>query len=87
MNRPGPSPRDLVILTVVGCLGLAAVGAFGGAVSCQVANRQDCTESWKAGVAGALMAATTGGTLLAQLDSRRRNEEAVEPLPRRPGEG
>jgi hypothetical protein len=87
MNRSGSSPRDLVILTVVGCLGLAAVGGFGGAVSCQVANRQDCGEAWKAGVAGALMAATTGGTLLAQLDGRRRNEEAVEPLPRRPGEG
>lgn len=87
-RRPASSARDLVIVTVVGCLGLAAVGGFGGAVSCQLANRQDCGDAWKAGVAGALMAATTGGTLLAQLEGRRRQEEeAADPLPQRPGDG
>lgn len=89
MNRPGPCVRDLVIVTVVGCLAMAAVGGFGGAVSCQATGKQDCAEAWKAGVAGALMAATTGGTLLAQLEGQRRRQEdePLDPLPDRPGRG
>jgi hypothetical protein len=63
--------QELVTLTVVGCLTLAAVGGFGGAISCQLAKRNDCPKEWAAGATGALMAATTGGTLLAQLQKKR----------------
>lgn len=72
------NPQELVTLTVVGCLALAAVGGFGGAISCQLAKRNDCSKEWAAGVAGALMAATTGGTFLAQLQ-RKRGEGEDEP--------
>lgn len=66
--------RELISVTVALCLGLAAAGGFGGAIYCQVQSG-DCLETWKAAGAGALAAATTGGTLLAQLDGRKRDPE------------
>lgn len=69
--------RELIISTVALCLGLAGAGGFGGAIYCQVTGGS-CVETWKAAGAGALAAATTGGTLLAQLDGRRRDPEGPE---------
>jgi hypothetical protein len=66
--------RDLITVTVALCLGLAAVGGFSGAIYCQ-SQGGECVEIWKAAGTGALAAATTGGTLLAQLDGRRRDPE------------
>lgn len=63
--------REVIINTVALCLGLAAAGGFGGAIYCQ-SQGGECVEIWKAAGTGALAAATTGGTLLAQLDGRRR---------------
>lgn len=71
------SCRDLICGTVALCLGTAAVGGFVGAVQCQ-SRGGDCQEAWKAAGAGALTAATTGGTLLAQLDGQRRRPEESE---------
>ncbi|MBU6250959.1 MAG: hypothetical protein KGO47_07335 [Cyanobacteria bacterium REEB417] len=72
--------RELICGTVALCLGLAAVGGFGGAMHCQLRGG-DCLELWKAAGAGALAAATTGGTLLAQLDGRRRPEDEAAGVP------
>lgn len=69
--------RELISGTVALCLGLAAAGGFGGAIYCQ-SKGGDCLEAWKAAITGALAAATTGGTLLAQLDDRRRDPEELE---------
>jgi hypothetical protein len=76
--------RDLVCGTVALCLGLAAAGGFGGAIHCQ-SKGGDCLEAWKGATAGALAAATTGGTLLAQLGERRRDPEGLEVPPRDDG--
>ncbi len=65
--------REVIINTVALCLGLAAAGGFGGAIYCQ-SQGGECVEIWKAAGTGALAAATTGGTLLAQLDGRRRRD-------------
>ena len=65
--------RDLITATVALCLSLAAAGGFGGAIYVCRVRAVDCLESWKAAGAGALAAAGLGGTLLAQLDGRRRN--------------
>lgn len=73
------SAYNLVVSTTAICLGLAAVGGFGSAVSCELANGDDCGEHWKAGGAGALAAATTGGTLLARLERPEREEENGQP--------
>jgi len=72
--------RDLITATVALCLGLAALGGFSGAIYCQ-SQGGECVEIWKAAGTGALAAATTGGTLLAQLDGRRRRdpEDPQEP--------
>ncbi len=74
------SCRGVIINTVALCLGLAAAGGFGGAIYCQ-SQGGECVETWKAAGTGALAAATTGGTLLAQLDGRRRQdpEDPQEP--------
>jgi hypothetical protein len=72
--------REVIISTVALCLGLAAAGGFGGAIYCQSQGGQ-CVEVWKAAGTGALAAATTGGTLLAQLDGRRRQEPEGPPKP------
>jgi hypothetical protein len=72
--------REVIINTVALCLGLAAAGGFGGAIYCQ-SQGGECVEIWKAAGTGALAAATTGGTLLAQLDGRRRQESEVPPEP------
>lgn len=69
--------RELIIRTVALCLGLAGAGGFVAAISCQVTGGS-CVEVWKTAGAGALAAATTGGTLLAQLDERRRKPEGPE---------
>jgi len=66
--------RDLITATVALGLGLAAVGGFIGAIYCQ-SQGGECVEIWKAAGTGALASATTGGTLLAQLDGRRRDPE------------
>jgi hypothetical protein len=65
--------REVIINTVALCLGLAAAGGFSGAIYCQ-SQGGECVEIWKAAGAGARAAATTGGTLLAQLDGRRRQD-------------
>jgi hypothetical protein len=75
--------REVIINTVALCLGLAAAGGFGGAIYCQSQGGQ-CVEVWKAAGTGALAAATTGGTLLAQLDGRRRQEPEGPPEPPKP---
>jgi hypothetical protein len=67
--------RDLITATVALCLSLAAAGGFGGAIHVCRVRAVDCLESWKAAGAGALAAAGLGGTLLAQLDGRRRDPE------------
>jgi hypothetical protein len=72
--------REVIINTVALCLGLAAAGGFGGAIYCQ-SQGGECAEIWKAAGTGALAAATTGGTLLAQLDGRRRQEPEGPPEP------
>ena len=66
--------RDLITATVALCLSLAAAGGFGGAIYVCRVRAVDCLESWKAAGAGALAAAGLGGTLLAQLDGRRRRD-------------
>jgi hypothetical protein len=73
--------RDLITTTVALCLSLAALGGFGGAIYVCRAQAVDCLESWKDAGAGALAAAGLGGTLLAQLDGRRRqgSEDPQEP--------
>ena len=65
--------REVIINTVALCLGLSAAGGFSGAIYCQ-SQGGECVEIWKAAGSGALAAATTGGTLLAQLDGRRRQD-------------
>ncbi len=72
--------REVIINTVALCLGLAAAGGFGGAIYCQ-SQGGECVEVWKAAGTGALAAATTGGTLLAQLDGRRRRDPEGPPEP------
>ena len=69
------NPRDLITATVALCLGLAAAGGVGGAIYVCRVRAIDCLESWKAAGAGALAAASLGGTLLAQLDTRKRDPE------------
>jgi hypothetical protein len=74
--------RQLITVTIALCLGLAAVGGFAGAAHTCKAQPGSCLEAWKAAGVGALAAATTGGTLLAQLDSRQgRPPEDSLPLP------
>jgi hypothetical protein len=75
--------REVIINTVALCLGLAAAGGFGGAIYCQSQGGQ-CVEVWKAAGTGALAAATTGGTLLAQLNGRRRQDPEEPPEPPTP---
>jgi hypothetical protein len=65
--------REVIINVVALCLGMAAVGGFSGAIYCQ-SQGGECVEVWKAAGTSALAAATTGGTLLAQLDERRRRD-------------
>jgi hypothetical protein len=71
------NPRDLISATVALCLGLAAAGGVGGAIACQVQGG-NCLEAWKAAGVTALAAATTGGTLLAQLDGRKRDPDDTQ---------
>ena len=80
--------RELITVTVAFCLGLAAVGGFAGAAhTCRV-QPGNCLEAWKAAGVGALTAATTGGTLLAQLESRKGGppEDLLPPPQDRQGE-
>jgi hypothetical protein len=69
------SARELISVTVAMCLGLAAISGVGGAFYVCRVRSGDCMESWKAAGAGALAAAGLGGTLLAQLDGRKRDPE------------
>lgn len=71
--------RELISVTVAICLGLAAASGIGGAVYVCRVRSGDCLESWKAAGAGALAAAGLGGTLLAQLDGRKRDPEDPQP--------
>lgn len=72
--------REIVTITVSICLVLGAVGGIGGATYICTVQAASCLDAWKSAGTGSLAAATTGGTLLAQLESRRRNpEEPVDP--------
>ena len=75
--------RDSISRVIVTCLMLAAIGGFGGAISCEARKSSDCSRLWTAAITGSLMAATTGGTLLAQLEDRRRVDDRTQ-NPRRP---
>ena len=75
--------RELITVTVALCIGLGAVSGVGGAIYvCQV-QASNCLEAWKTAGTGALASAMAGGTLLAQLDPRKRDPEdpkdAAEP--------
>lgn len=72
------SCRELVGATIALCLGLAAIGGFGGAAWVCKIKATDCLEAVKMASAGALGAAGFGGTLLAQIEGRRRNPEEDE---------
>ncbi len=54
-----------IILALVGCVILSAVGGFGAPLLCRGDDR--CAEQWRAAAAGALAAGGTLGTLLAKL--------------------
>lgn len=54
-----------IILSLVGCVILSAVGGFGAPLLCRGDDR--CAEQWRAAAAGALAAGGTLGTLLAKL--------------------
>ena len=71
--------KELISVTVALCLGLAAISGIGGAFYVCRVRSGDCLESWKAAGAGALAAAGLGGTLLAQLDGRKRDPEDPQP--------
>ena len=74
--------RELITVTIALCLGLAAVGGFAGAAHTCKVQPGSCLEGWKVAGEGALAAALTGGTLLAQIDSRKgKSPEDLLPLP------
>ena len=77
--------REFISVTVALCLGLAAVGGFFGAIHTCKVQPGNCLDAWKSAGVGALAAATTGGTLLAQLDSRKRDIERPEDPPQGDG--
>lgn len=54
-----------IVLALVGCVILSAVGGFGAPLLCRGDDR--CAEQWRAAAAGALAAGGTLGTLLAKL--------------------
>ena len=80
--------RELITVTIALCLGLAAVGGFAGAAHTCKVQPGSCLDAWKAAGAGALAAAMTGGTLLAQLDGRKGGppEDLLPPPQDRQGE-
>ncbi|GDX73417.1 hypothetical protein LBMAG40_00740 [Cyanobium sp.] len=71
--------REVITTTVALCLTLAALGGFGGPINVCRVQAVDCLESWKDAAAGALAAAGLGGTLLAQIDGRRRRPDPEDP--------
>ena len=79
--------RELITVTIALCLGLAAVGGVAGAAHTCKVQPGSCLDAWKSAGVGALAAATTGGTLLAQLDSRKRDSVGPEDPPRDGGRG
>lgn len=82
------SCRDLIVVTIAGCLALAGLSGLTGAAICQAqGGGLACAKLWEAAGPGALAAATTGGTLLAQLERPRRSEDLPPPPPGRPGDG
>lgn len=57
-----------IVIALVGCVVLSAVGGFGAPLLCRGATEQDqCGQQWRNAAAGALTAAGTLGTLLARL--------------------
>lgn len=56
-----------IILALVGCVILSAVGGFGAPLLCRASTDERCGEQWRAAAAGALAAGGTLGTLLAKL--------------------
>lgn len=82
------SCRDLIVGVIAACLGLAGLCGLAGATICQLqGGGVACGKLWEAAGPGALAAATTGGTLLAQLERPRRPEDAPASLPDRPRRG
>lgn len=66
MTRP-------IVIALVGCVVLSAVGGFGAPLLCRSAvEREKCGEQWRGAATGALTAAGTLGTLLARLAGSER---------------
>jgi hypothetical protein len=59
--------RDKIVAAIIACSAISAIGGFGAPVICRYSKDESCAENFRTAAAGALAAATTLGTLMAQM--------------------
>lgn len=59
--------KDKIVGAIIACSAISAIGGFGAPVVCRYSKDGSCAENFRTAAAGALAAATTLGTLMAQM--------------------